>query len=101
LTKAEAQLNPVIITRDEMFKYTGTYGRYAILIKEGQLYWRYSDGTDYILIPIISDLFAFDDTEDIRVSIVRNESGDVHGFQLVYSDGGEGSVRPRTGDVPE
>ncbi|UCE66107.1 MAG: S41 family peptidase [Candidatus Zixiibacteriota bacterium] len=100
LIRAEAQLNPVILTGNDMRKYKGTYDRYAILIKEGQLYWRYLDGTDYILIPITVDLFAFDDTEDIRLNIVRNENGDVHGFRLVYRDGSEGSVKPRTGEAP-
>jgi hypothetical protein len=101
LNQAMAQLNPVNLTGNDMLKLTGTYGRYAILTKDGQLYWRYSDGTDYILIPITPDLFGFDDTDDIRVKIVRNASGDVNGFQLVYRDGGEGSVKSRTGEAPE
>ncbi|UCC78879.1 MAG: S41 family peptidase [Candidatus Zixiibacteriota bacterium] len=101
LTKVETQLNPVILTEGEMQKYTGTYGRYAILVKGEQLYWRYHDGTDFILIPLTPDLFAFDDTDDIRVSIIRNNDGDVNGFQMVYRDGSEGPERPRTGDAPE
>jgi len=101
LIKAEAQLNPFILSRDDMLKYTGTYGRYAILVKQGQLYWRYSDGTDFILIPITSDLFGFDDTEDIRVEIERKSDGDVDGFRLLYRDGTEGKLRPRSGKPPE
>lgn len=101
LIKAKAQLKPVILSRDDMLKYTGTYGRYAILVKEGQLYWRYSDGTDYILIPITSDLFGFDDTEDIRLKVVINRDGIVDGFRLLYRDGTEGKLRPRSGEPPE
>jgi len=101
LIKAKAQLNPVSMSDADMLKYTGTFGRYAILVKWGQLYWRYSDGTDYILIPITSDLFGFDDTEDIRLKMMRNDDGEINGFRLVFKDGTEGSVKSRTGEAPE
>jgi len=101
LIKAKAQLDPVILSQDDILKYTGTYGRYAILVKQGQLYWRYADGTDYILIPMTSDLFGFDDTEDIRLKIERKSDGEIDGFRLLYRDGSEGKLRPRSGEPPE
>ena len=103
LTAVEAQLNPLILSENDLREYTGIYagGRYAILLKEGQPYWRYPDGTDYVLLPIIRDLFGFDDTDDIRLRIKRSDSAEVSGFQIIYKDGSEGSVRPRTGEWTE
>ncbi|MCP4581173.1 MAG: S41 family peptidase [candidate division Zixibacteria bacterium] len=100
LIAAEASANPVEFSEKDLQEYTGVYaeGRYGILIKEGRLFWRYTDGNDYVLIPITKDLFGFDDTNDVRIQIVRDKSGDVSGFRLVYRDDHKGSVRTRTGD---
>ena len=98
----EAQINPISLKLNDMRELTGEYagGRYGIHIDEGNLFWRYSDGTDYILISLATDLFGFEDTDDIRVRIVREDTGAVSGFQLV-DRGGEGPVRERTGDWKE
>ena len=101
LTNAEAQLNPVFLTENEMGKYTGTYGRFAILIKEGQLYWRFPNGTDFKMIPITPDLFEAEDIGDARIKIVRNKDGDVDGCYPVFKNGREGSLLSRTGEAPE
>jgi len=101
LTEAEAQMNPVILTENKMAKYTGTYGRFAILVKEGQLYWRFPNGSDFRMIPLTPDLFAAEDIEDGRIKIVRNKDGNVGGCYPVFKNGREGSVLSRTGDAPE
>lgn len=101
LTYAEAQLNPVILTENEMRKYTGTYGRFAILIKEGQLYWRFPDGSDFKITPITPDLFGAEDIDDARIKIVRSKDGNVDGCYPVFKNGREGSLLSRTGEAPE
>jgi hypothetical protein len=101
LTEAEAQLNPVILTDNEMAEYTGTYGRFVILIKEGQLYWRFPDGSDFKMTPITPDFFAAEDIDDARIKIVRNNDGNVEGCYPVFKNGREGSLLSRTGEAPE
>jgi hypothetical protein len=97
----EAQAEPVSLTRDEKQTYTGEYadGRYAILIRDDALYWRYVDGSEYILIPLSIDVFGFDDTDDFRVAIVRDDKGQVTGFRLLARGDEPGPIRERTGDL--
>lgn len=101
MVAVEAQAEPVKLTPEEMRACTGEYvkGRYAILIKENALYWRYVDGTEYILIPLATDLFGFDDTDRYRVAIVRNDNGAVNGFRLLTRGGVPGPIRERTGNL--
>jgi C-terminal processing protease CtpA/Prc len=101
LTEVKAQLSPVILTENEMGKYTGTYGRFAILLKEGQLYWRFPDGSDFKMTPITLDLFGAEDIDDARIKIMRSEDGNVDGCYPVFKNGREGSVLSRTGEAPE
>ena len=84
-----------------MQAYTGEFdnGRYAILVKDAGLYWRYVDGTEYILTTLSRDLFGFDDDYDYRVKIIRDDNDKVTGFSLLLRSGGEGKVRVRTGDL--
>jgi hypothetical protein len=100
ITAAEARISPANLSADEMAQYTGVFdnGKYGIHVSNNRLFWRYADGTDYVLIPLMADLFGFDDTDDIRLRIIRGSSDDVTGFQLVYNDGREGSIKARTGD---
>jgi len=101
MTAIKARVDPIMLSQSNMAVYTGQYagGTYAIHIKDSRLYWRYSDGVDYVLIPLTADLFGFDDTDDVRLQIVRDASGKVNGFRLVYRDDGDGPVRVRTGDI--
>jgi hypothetical protein len=101
MVAVEAQAEPPELTPREMRACTGEYadGRYAILIRDDALYWRYVDGTEYILIPLSTDLFGFDDTDRYRVAIVRDGTGVVTGFRLLVRGGEPGPVRERTRDI--
>ncbi len=101
LVTVEAKTKPVTLTADKMLTYTGEYagGRYAILVKDSTLRWRYPDGTLFVLIPYSEDLFGFDDTDDYRLAIVRDSSGAVTGFRLLVKGSEPGPIRERTGDI--
>ncbi|MEE8513336.1 MAG: S41 family peptidase [Gammaproteobacteria bacterium] len=96
-----AEASPMEWIRQRMLPYTGIYsdGKNSIIIKDEQLYWKYSAEVDYALLPLHLDMFAFDDTNDLRFKFVRDERGAVSGFQLVYKNGQTGDIRPRTGDL--
>lgn len=93
--------NPIVISDGERKQYSGVYenGRYSVVIKNGNLYWRYSATCDYALIPITTDLFGFEDTEDDRLQFIRNDTGDILGFQLVRKSGGTPNLRRKTGEL--
>ncbi len=97
----EAQTEPVTLTPEKMRTYTGQFanGQYAILAKDDALYWRYVDSTEYVLVPLSTDLFGFDDTDRYRVAIVRDGKGVVTGFRLLTRGGEPGPIRERTGDL--
>ena len=94
-------MEPTTLGPGDWEQYTGEYadGRYAILVKDGRLFWRYSNGTEYILIPITSDLFGFEDDDDYRIKIVRDDDNSVTGFQILDRYGDDSTVKPRTGDI--
>lgn len=101
LVAIKAEAEPVRLTPEMMLTYTGEYadGRYAVTVKSGALYWCYTDGTDFILLPVSADLFGFDDTDDYRVAFIRDHQGNVTGFRLLVKGGEPGPVRERTGDI--
>jgi len=97
----EAKLMRVELTTEEMLTYTGEYaeGKYAILVRDNALFWRYVDGSEFLMIPFTEDLFGFDDTDDYRLAIIRDDSGTVTGFRLLVKGREPGSIRERTGDI--
>jgi hypothetical protein len=101
LAAAEAGIDRPAFTEKELEHYTGEYadGRYAILVKDGLLFWRYVDGTEFRMVPLTADLFGFEDDDDYRIRIFRDNEGKVSGFQLLTRQGDESPVRPRTGDI--
>ncbi|HUV29827.1 MAG TPA: S41 family peptidase [Acidobacteriota bacterium] len=101
MAAVRAQAEPVNVAQEQMPAYTGEFadGQYVILIKDDALYWRYVDGTEFILVPLTTDLFGFDDTDDYRVEIIRDGKGVVTGFRLLIRGGEAGPIRPRTGDL--
>jgi hypothetical protein len=83
-----------------MLTYTGEFaGGRSILVKDGVLFWRDVDGTKYVLIPFSEDLFGFDDTDEYRLAIVRDDNGLVTGFRLLVQGGDPGPIRERIGDI--
>jgi hypothetical protein len=102
LVEVRAQAEPMEWTLEKMSAYTGVYGdgKYSIVIKDGRLCWRYSADEDHFLLPLNADVFVLADDDEIRFQIYRDEDGGVSAFQLKYSDGYEGTVWPRTGDLP-
>jgi C-terminal processing protease CtpA/Prc len=100
LIAIEAQTEPVILTPENMLTYTGEYaGERAILVKNGALYWRYVDGTESKMIAYTENLFGFDDTDEYRLAIIRDDNGLVTGFRLLVQGSAPGQIRERTGDI--
>jgi hypothetical protein len=101
LVALEAQTRPITLGPEKMITYTGEFadGHYAILVKDGTMFWRYVDGTEFKLIPFSEDLFGFEDTDEYRLAIVRDDNGLVTGFRLLVQGSDPGPIREKTGDI--
>lgn len=101
LTAVEAQYNPVTLTPEKMLTYTGEFsgGSYSILVKDDALFWRYKGGVEYVLRPLTADLFGFEDTDDYRLAIIRDDNGVVTGFRLLQKGTEPRPIHERTGDI--
>jgi len=97
---AQAKLNPVKLTEQLISKYVGEYRHptldkhYWILEKDGRLYYRYTTGEEYVLIPLTETIFGFDDGDPTRMRIVLDDTGRVVEMQFISPDG-EVRSRPR------
>jgi hypothetical protein len=97
----EVQAEPFSLSLEEMKAYTGQFsdGRYAILLKDKNLYMLYSDGSEYLMVPYTKNLFGFDDTDFYRLEIIRDDDGTIIGARLLIKGREPGEIRPRTGDL--
>ena len=100
---AQAKLSPVKLTPELISKYVGEYRhptkdkRYWIVEKDGRLYYRYTSGEEYGLIPLTETIFGFDDGDPTRVRFVVAETGRVVEMQFLTPDG-EVLSRPRVSE---
>ena len=101
VTRAIAHWIDVVDLPDHELRVNVPYARPVSAVTGGN--W---EGTgvvpdiDYVLLPLTEDLFAFDDTDDLRFRIIRAQDGAVSGYQLVYQNGETGGIKPKTGELP-
>jgi hypothetical protein len=97
LAGLRARATPAAVSEDMLREYAGRYGIRSVRLTGGQLVYQRDGGPAHVLRPMGADLFAFPDTDDVRVRF-RREAGRVVGFDQVTVDG---QVVPseRTGDA--
>jgi hypothetical protein len=96
----DARYNPVKLDEINFDEYTGEFenGKYAIVVKNENLYYRYNNETDYLLYPLITDLFGFEGDDNARIKFSRDKDGGIDGFKFVFSFREDTSLRKRTDD---
>ena len=83
----QARAHPMTVPAADLPSYAGRYGIRTIRVENGALVFQ-RDGRDPIqLLPMARDLFAFTNTDDIRVRFRRGADGKVIGFDQVTRDG--------------
>jgi hypothetical protein len=97
----EAAWGAVGLTEETMQECAGLYGdgRFSIQLKGDHLSWTNSNGTEYVLVPLARDLFGFEDGDDYRLQVIRDERGAVTGYRLLERDGAAHPIRTRSGDL--
>ncbi|MGZ4809519.1 MAG: S41 family peptidase [Thermoanaerobaculia bacterium] len=83
----QARAHPVTVPAADLSAYAGRYGIRSIRVENGALVFQ-RDGRDPIpLVPMAPDLFAFTNTDEIRLRFRRGADGNVVGFEQVTRDG--------------
>lgn len=89
LRELKAQLEPTVLTGDELEAFTGSYGARHVRAEDGKLIYQREGRTSYELVPLGDDLFKFrgDDLYYFRIEFERDNSGDVTALVGWYDDG--------------
>lgn len=80
------RMHPPHIDQQALADYTGTFGIRTIKLADGALVFQRESRAPTTLSPLASDLFAFGNTEDVRLRF-RRAAGRVTGFDLITVDG--------------
>ncbi|HEY0614114.1 MAG TPA: S41 family peptidase [Candidatus Elarobacter sp.] len=82
----DARLHPPVVTDDALAAYAGRYGIRSIRVANHALVYQ-RDGRDPVgLRPLMPDLFAFENTDAVRIRF-RRAGGRVAGFDQITPDG--------------
>jgi hypothetical protein len=79
-------MRPPSLDAARLAEYTGTFGVRTITLAHGRLTFQRESRAPTTLSPLADDLFAFGNTEDIRLRF-RRAGGHVTGFDLITIDG--------------
>jgi len=85
----ECQLNPLLLSREQLAEYTGVYGPRSITLEGDGLYYQREDRPMMLLVPMAEDLFRVTGLDYFRVRFERDGSGKVTRIVGVYNDGRE------------
>jgi hypothetical protein len=80
------KIAPLNIDPQMLDAYAGTYGARSIVVDKGSLVFRRGNNPPTSLTPIASDLFAFGNTEHVRLRF-RRSSDKIVGFDLISDNG--------------
>jgi Peptidase family S41/N-terminal domain of Peptidase_S41 in eukaryotic IRBP len=80
------RMHPPSLEPQALTEYTGTFGVRTIKLGSGALVFQRESRAPTTLSPLATDLFAFGNTEDVRLRF-RRAGGRVTGFDLITVDG--------------
>lgn len=83
----KAQLEPVILDESSMNSYTGKFGERTVKLENGELYYQRADKPKMKMIPMMNDLFRFEEVEYARLRYDRDSSGNVLSVTMLYDNG--------------
>jgi len=78
--------HPPRLDPQALAEYVGTFGMRSIKLANGELWFQRESRAPTTLSPLANDLFAFGNTEDVRLRF-RRAGGRVTGFDLITADG--------------
>lgn len=87
LLDLESQLDPLVLSEDQMMEFTGQYGPRRVFIENGALYYQREDRPQMKLEPLGEDLFRVGDLDYFRAAFGRDAQGKVVKFIGKYDNG--------------
>ena len=79
--------SPVSLSAAEIEKFAGDYGPRHIILRDGSLYYKRDDRSEYRLIPLTKDTFALDGYASFRLQFVSDENGRIAKIIGLYIQG--------------
>jgi hypothetical protein len=86
LVALRAEARPITLAPGALAEYAGRYGIRSVRVDGSVLVYQRDGGDPLTLSPLGDDLFAFPNTDEVRVRF-RRANGQVSGFDQVTSDG--------------
>jgi CubicO group peptidase (beta-lactamase class C family) len=71
----DVAINPVVVPDELLASYAGTYGPRVLTLEEGILHYQREGGRKYTLIPLATNLFAFEGMTVFRIELASDQSG--------------------------
>jgi hypothetical protein len=91
--EVDARSRPIVLTREQMEAYAGSYGPREILVEGDGLFYRREGRPRFRLLPLGDDGFMLEGLDYFRIRFSRDESGRVSALIGVYDDGTEDPSR--------
>jgi retinol-binding protein 3 len=85
----ECQLEPFVLSPEQLDEYTGVYGPRTVTLESSGLYYQREGRPKMMLTPMGKDLFRVGDLEYVRFRFERDGSGKVTRIVGMYDDGNE------------
>jgi retinol-binding protein 3 len=96
LAEFECQVNPIVLDREKLGEYAGSYGPRRILLEGEILQYQRQGRPKLPLVPVGKDLFRVGELDNFRLRFDRDASGRITGLTGLYNDGRQES-NPREG----
>jgi Peptidase family S41/N-terminal domain of Peptidase_S41 in eukaryotic IRBP len=80
--------NPTSLDINVLKSYQGKYGKGELKYENNNLYYKWNNAINLLLIPLQHDLFMVDGISDFRIKIIL-ENNSIIGIKRIYEDGQE------------
>lgn len=86
----QARRNPIMLSPEELDKYTGQFGPRKIWLENRHLYYQREDGPIYRMYPMGDHLFGLKGLDRFRIEFVPDENGEINALTGLYDIGQKG-----------
>ncbi|UCD40135.1 MAG: S41 family peptidase [Candidatus Bathyarchaeota archaeon] len=84
LDELKAKLTPVKVDEQLLQSYVGIYETCRVSLAEGSLHFESATSPKTRLIQLTEDLFAFEDTDSVRIRFIKDDDTDKMEIQFLY-----------------
>ena len=78
--------NPILLDSNILKSYQGKYGKAELKYENNNLYYKWNNAVNFLLMPLQQDLFLLDGINDFRIKIIL-ENNSITGIKRIYENG--------------